>query len=201
MNKAEDAFQALILREVLLAEGLQADIQRAQLADWLGQRLAQPAAAALDYLVRLGTQGVLSLPKALTKQAIVTFFKSKGGLYSIRLTRAVLSRMFKEPEHTAHSYCRSALCYAVQGDYAEAETWLKSAEELVGDLARPRYIRGLMLGAQGQLDSADARFKAALEGRAKAETKGRITEAIEAVTTLALPPPSNESSSGPNLAP
>ena len=48
MNRAEDAFQALILREVLLAEGLQADIQRAKVADRLGQRLAQPAAVALD---------------------------------------------------------------------------------------------------------------------------------------------------------
>lgn len=189
MNDAQDAFQALILGEVLLAEGLQADIQRARLADWLGERLAQPAAVVLDYVVRLGTRGVLSLPKTLTRQTIISFFQSNGGLYTIRMTRGIVSRLLKEREHTAHSYCRTALCYAVQGNYEEAESWLQSAEELVGDLARPNFIRGLMLGAQGQLESAADSLKKSLQGRAKTETKRRITEAIEVIGQLALTPP------------
>jgi hypothetical protein len=187
MEQAQDAFQALILREVLLADGLRADIDRAKLVDWLGERLAQPTTAVLDYLVRLGTRGILSLPRALTKQAIVAFFRADGTLYAIRVTRGIVSRAFKEREHTAHSYCRTALCYAVQGKYDEAEPWLRSAEELVADLARPNYIRGLMLGAQGRLDAAEARLRESLGGRAKAETKARITEAIDAAAALLLP--------------
>src|SRR5262249_20340683 len=84
-------------------------------------------------------------------------------------------------EHTAHSYCRSALCYAVQGNYAEAEAWLLRAEERVADLARPNYIRGLMLGSCGQINEAEAKLRSSLLGRAKDETKKRINEALEAV--------------------
>ena len=38
----EDVFQALILREVLLADGLKADLQVARVAPWLGHLLAKP---------------------------------------------------------------------------------------------------------------------------------------------------------------
>lgn len=186
MEQPQDAFQALILREVILADGLQADIQRAKLADWLGECLAQPTTIAIDYLVRLGTHGFLSLPRTLTKQAIIKFFRSNGSLYAIRMARGVVSRVFKEREHTAHSYCRTALCYAVQGNYKEAQSWLESAEELVADLARPNYIRGLMLGAQSQLDGAETKFKECLQGRAKHETKARIAEALDATAMLRL---------------
>jgi tetratricopeptide (TPR) repeat protein len=192
MERAQDAFQALILREVLLADGLQGDIQKARLADWLGERLAQPATLALDYLVRLGTRGILSLPRTMTKEAIITFFQSNGSLYAIRTTRGLVSRLFKSREHTAHSFCRTALCYAVQGNYEEAESWLKSAEERVGDLARPNYIRGLMLGAQGRLADGEARFKESLTGRCKDETRARINEAAEALAQLLLPQPSSD---------
>jgi hypothetical protein len=123
----------------------------------------------------------------LTKQAIIAFFKSNGSLYTIRATRGIFSRLFKDREHTAHSYCRTALCYAVQGNYEKAESWLLSAEERVADLARPNYIRGLMLGAQDQLDEGAKKFAQALEGRAKKETKERIGEAIGALNELRGP--------------
>jgi hypothetical protein len=184
MDKTQDVFQTLLLREVLLADGLQGDIQRAKLADWLGEQLAQPAALALKYLIRLGTRGIVSLPSMLTKQAIIAFFKSNGSLYAIRASRGIFSRLFRTREHTAHSYCRTALCYAVQGKYEKAEVWLLSAEERVGDLARPNYVRGLMLGAQGRLDEAAKKLFQSLQGRAKKETKERIAEASQVLTEL-----------------
>jgi tetratricopeptide (TPR) repeat protein len=184
MDRPQDAFQALILREVMLADRLPGDLQMAKLADWLGEKLAQPAAVALNYVVRLGTRGILSLPSGLSKQAIIDFFKANGSLSAVRGLRGLWSRVFRDREHTAHSYCRTALCYAVQGEYVQAESWLKSAEERVGDLARPNYIRGLMLGAQGQLDKAATLLAASLRGRAKEETKARINEAIETLEGL-----------------
>jgi hypothetical protein len=146
--------------------------------------LAQPSAVALDYLVRLGTRGFLSLPQAITRQAIIGYFKANGSLYAIRVGRGVFSRLFRDREHTAHSYCRTALCSAVRGDYDQAESWLKDAEERVNDRARPHDIRGLMLGAQGQLDEATVKLQESLKGRARKGTKARITEARETLTEL-----------------
>ena len=96
-----------------------------------------------------------------------------------------MSRVFKDREHTAHSRCRTA-CYAVQGHYGKAESWLRRADKLVGDLARPSYIRGLIDGARGDLAGAEARFKESLRGRAKRVTQSRIAEAAEAAGQLQL---------------
>jgi hypothetical protein len=181
--QAEDVFQTLILGEVILAEGLQGDLKKAEFTSWLSSVTAQPAAKAIDVLVQLKTG--IPLPSGLSKSAIIAVFREHRLLYAIRTGRGVFSAVFYGKEHTAHSYCRSALCFAVRGDYVEAEAWLKSAEQKVGDLARPNYIRGLICGAQGQLHDAAMRLKASLNGRAKPETKERIRHALSTAEQFA----------------
>lgn len=66
----------------------------------------------------------------------------------------------------------------MQGEYRKAEEWLGDAEMLVSDLARPNFIRGMMLGAQGRDELAVVKLSMAIQGRAKAVTKERIHEVL-----------------------
>ncbi|MBF5043165.1 hypothetical protein FGE12_12270 [Aggregicoccus sp. 17bor-14] len=181
----QDVFQSLILREVVLAEGLQADLERAKLGPKLGELLQVPASVAIDTFLaaKIGKPGA-KVAKALTKAAIIAIFKDENTLAVIREARGMWQRLAGDAESTAHSFCRSAICYAVAGDYDQAEAWLVRAEKLVSDLARPNFIRGLMLGAQGQEDGARHMLESSLSGRAKKVTKERIQGALKALEDL-----------------
>jgi len=178
VQRPEDVFQTLILREFVLADGLQTDVQMAKVAAWIGPLIAQPAAVAINVFVTTTFRGNVKLPPGLTKTAIIALFSQANMLYAVRVTRGFWQRLFGSKEKTAHSYCRSALCYAVQGNYQEAQSWLQAAESLVDDLARPRFIRGLMLGAQGNSKQALNELRRAENGRAKKETRERLAEMV-----------------------
>lgn len=178
----QDAFQAFILREVLLAEGLQRDINMAKVAPWLGQLLAVPASEAVAAFVNSSPAAPLSGPaKKVTKAAIIAMFKSGNALGAIRTVRKwyQLIKPSGDKETAAHSCCRAAIAYAVQGQYDKAEEWLVDAEALVPDLARPNFIRGMMFGAQGKTGVAATALSKSLQGRAQDVTKERIREVLK----------------------
>jgi hypothetical protein len=177
----QDAFQVFILREVLLAEGLQGDINMAKVAPWLGGLLAVPASEAVAAFVKSGPAApVAGSIKKVTKDAIIAMFGSDNRLAAIRTARKWWQQIKPsgDKESTAHSCCRAALAYAVQGQYEKAEEWLADADTLVHDLARPNFIRGMMFGAQGRTDIAVTMLSKALQGRAKDVTKARIQEVL-----------------------
>ena len=180
-SQRQDAFQAFILREVLLADGLQRDINMANVAPWLGQLLAVPASEAVSAFVKLSPAALAVGPiKKITKAGIIAAFTSGNVLAVIRTARKWWQQIKPsgDNESTAHSCCRAALAYAVQGEYGKAEEWLADAETLVDDLARPNFIRGMMFGAKGETDCAVTALLKALQGRAKAVTKERIREVL-----------------------
>ena len=176
---AHDTFQCLILREVTMADGLLGQINA---GDW-AERLAPLLGTSAGTLVTAAASGTLGraggqLLKPLTKELVVSTLKSGLVLSALAELRGRWRKLVGTKEDLAHSYCRSALAFALVGDYAEAEAWLQRADEQVGDLARPRFIRGLMAGAQSDLGAAKRHLNAALEGRAKPETHARIREAL-----------------------
>ncbi|MBW2255210.1 MAG: hypothetical protein JRI25_11500 [Deltaproteobacteria bacterium] len=177
-----DAFQTLILREVLQAKGLQGDIDTAALVEDIGKSSAEAAAALVGVVaaVRIGKAGGVFV-NAVAKEAIIGATKRSRSLSAIRSVRKLVQRVKGTSESTAHSCCRTALCHALAGDYERAELWLLDAERFMGDLTRPNHIRGLMAGANGNPTRAAQLLTQSLDGRAKAVTKDRVREAIALV--------------------
>ena len=166
-------FHSFILREVLLAEGLKDDLERAGVAAWLGKLLAVPASIAVKtFIVGTAVSPLAGVAAKVTKAAIVAMctkdrmFGSlrEGRLLWQKLKLAVVSDT--HPDAAAHSCCRTALCYALLDDRESAEEWLARADELADGLARPNFIRGLMFGSEGRVADAVAALLVALDGRA-----------------------------------
>ncbi|MBI2375128.1 MAG: hypothetical protein HYV07_14115 [Deltaproteobacteria bacterium] len=177
----EDVYQTLILKEVLLAEGLKADLEKAKAAEWLGEALSKPASIAVDVVSAKVNRSTGKLASVITKAAINQMFEGDRALSVIRSGRELWQRVVGDDESTAHSCCRAALAFALSGNYVEAEHWLEKAESHVNDLARPKIIRGLIAGATGRPDDSRRLLTKALKGRAKAETKERIRDAASAL--------------------
>ena len=82
-------------------------------------------------------------------------------------------------EKKSHFCCWAALGYLLLNDEEKTRDWIGKAKEFKGDLARPVFIQGLMLGKRGAYVQAKDHFKKAKGLVAKKGTKSRIEEALD----------------------
>jgi len=82
-------------------------------------------------------------------------------------------------EKKSHFCCWAALGYLLLNDEEKTRDWIGKAKEFKGDLARPVFIQGLMLGKRGAYAQAKEHFKKAKGLVAKKGTKNRIEEALD----------------------
>ena len=164
--KLEDFCHSMILHEVRLCKGLAEDLNIAKTIQKYGPTL-----------LKLMLSSSTPFP-VLEKKLIMEAFKDNSSLKLVREARLLYQRLKGTKESSSHSCSRTALCYALIGEFNTAEKWLKEAEKYISDLARPHYIRGLIEGSNGNQASAISHLERALLERANQATKLRINNAL-----------------------
>lgn len=176
----QDFYHSMILHEIRLCKDLERDFSIAKTLDKTSKIVRKHGHICIDIAFGLFNPEIKTEKniRIIKKTDLITHFKNSFGLAIIRTGRLTWQQISGDKEGSSHSCSRTALCYALIGDYDSAEKWLQRAEQYVSDLARPNYIRGLIQGSRGEPTAAAKYFKIALTGRALKTTKARIEQAL-----------------------
>lgn len=176
--RAQATFEAFLLREFLAEPELEREYDVAATAEAVGEALGVAHAEALERAHDAARWDALVKAVASRGLGELVRFEHTGLLFR---SRADIVAALRSSHDAYATFCRHALCHALQGEHERAFGALRGAAARHEEWARHHHVYGLIHAVCGDVERARYELEFALQAEPVPAARTRIVELLAAI--------------------